>query len=940
MRDEQKEHVLLTTKFTAPLFYFKKTLTRTRLHERLSAGSNSPFTLVTAPAGSGKTTIVCEWLQQKQIEAAWLSLDERDNDPERFWQYVLAALQKRVPHLGQRAITQIVQADQDSRQTMLICLLNDLALLAEDIVFVLDGYHVITNAAIHADLIFLLEQSPSSFHLVMTTRLVPPFPLARMHVRGLVTELTANDLCFTLEESAIFLTQSMGLTLSAAEIETLHTYTEGWIAGMQLIALSLQSRSAGVNLPSFIQQLAGNQWHVFHYLIDEVFSSLPADAQEFILCTSILKHMNSSLCDAVTLQQNGREMLEYFQQANLFVLALDERGEWYRYYQIFANLLYYYLQSRSPELVPTLHLRASYWFEQHDQIVDAVTHACAAKSFERAATLIESSGWSLMQRGESDIVFSLLKMLPKELLSARPYLAYIYALVFFYLGDFVECERAIYQLKQATQDEQDPLLLSRVFELRAYFALSCGDSEGAITSAQQVLALLPADERLLRGSALVALGAGYTLYGDLALAVQFLRQGQRHCQEMQHFIGMQLAAIYLGIAQYARGRLREAEQALLCLVRDSDTSWYKVALFFLLARIYNEWNEAEQAEEFYRQGMRFAGQSGHLEMLTEGHLCGMLLAMRRGDREQGKRLLDTTLLNMQHIAERPALLARVIEMHVYCWLAQRNVARAAHYCELYMPSVQSMPADVRAVWYCTKARVLIAQGEVQQAHALLQEVLVEMQAQGRVHAQIEVGVLLVQAYQAEGSLSEALAYLEKTLLLAEPNGYTSIFVQAGSEMAHLLSDLCVRYQRFSARDVPAFSSNYLCALLAAFGPDEAARARKMLQEKTLAQSMLVEKLSERELEVLQQIAAGSTNNEIAQKLVVTVSTIKTHINNIYAKLQVHTRLQAVRKAQDLGLIGHPEPSTHSGALIFSPEMFVIRNNTPSFLTAAESWGPF
>jgi LuxR family maltose regulon positive regulatory protein len=251
-----------------------------------------------------------------------------------------------------------------------------------------------------------------------------------------------------------------------------------------------------------------------------------------------------------------------------------------------------------------------------------------------------------------------------------------------------------------------------------------------------------------------------------------------------------------------------------------------------------------------------------------------------------------------------------------------------------------MPADVRAVWYCTKARVLIAQREVHQAHALLQEVLIEMQAQGRVHAQIEVGVLLVLAYQAEGSLSEALSYLEKTLLLAEPNGYTSVFVQAGPEMAHLLSDLCVRYQRFSARDVPAFSSNYLSALLAAFGPDEASRARKMLQEKTLAQSMLVEKLSERELEVLQQIAAGSTNNEIAQKLVVTVSTIKTHINNIYAKLQVHTRLQAVRKAQDLGLIGRPEPSTHSGALVFSPEVFVVRNNMPSFLTASEPWGSF
>ena len=389
MENRNQDQELLATKLAIPPMYCKKIISRIRLHHRLDRGARLPLTLITAPAGFGKTTLISAWLQQRQEAVAWVSLEASDNDIVRFWRYVITALAKLHPHIRDQIATWPHNPASPDCESMLTTLINALITLPDDILLIFDDYHTITAQAIHSSLAFLLEHQPPQLHLMLSARTDPPLPLSRLRVLGRLAELHAIDLRFTLDETAALLTQNIGLMLTTKDIAELNSRTDGWAAGLQLAELFLQERDDPAIITNFIQTFTGTYRHVLHYLTDEVLARLAEDVQTFLLLTSILDRLNVSLCDAVTRQSNARAMLEHLDAADLFLIPLDNQGQWFRYHHLFTDLLRHRLQMKQPALIPELHSRASQWYEQQGMLEDAIKHAFAAADVERVGTLIE-----------------------------------------------------------------------------------------------------------------------------------------------------------------------------------------------------------------------------------------------------------------------------------------------------------------------------------------------------------------------------------------------------------------------------------------------------------------------------------------------------------------------------------------------------------------------
>ena len=529
-----RDRLLLATKLATPQTSLKRVVPRLRLNSKLDAGMYVPFTLITAPAGFGKTILLGTWIQQRSSKAAWVTLESKDNELVRFWCYVIAALERLYPVIGEQIETWLQFLQPSNIEEMLTVLINTLVALPHDVLLVLDNYQVITAPSIHHSLAFLLEHAPPGFHLIIATRVDPPLPLARFRVRGELVELRAADLRFTEDEAKAFLSQSTGMSLSAEDVAELNRSTEGWAAGLQLAALSLQGRDDQAGISKFINTFTGTNRHVLNYLTEEVLVRLPEDVQAFLLSTSILEQLNASLCDMLTQQSNGQAMLEWLSRADLFLIALDDQQYWYRYHHLFTDLLRHHLQQKQPTIVPLLHLRASIWYEQHEMLVDAVTYALAAREIERAANLIERCALSLIERGDDALMSSWLAKLPETTISARPLLCFLSACTFLSTARFEEYERALLLAEHAWRAEQNTEMLSKVFELRAYAALLRRDGSQALAYAQRAVALAREEEQWIHGNATVTLGSGHFCNGEISQALATQTQGYRLGQKSYH----------------------------------------------------------------------------------------------------------------------------------------------------------------------------------------------------------------------------------------------------------------------------------------------------------------------------------------------------------------------------------------------------------------------
>lgn len=896
---------------------------RPRLIERLNAGLHGKMSLISAPAGFGKTTLVSEWVAvSRKLPArpvAWLSLDEDDSDPARFLTYLVAALQtllpseteKSGPKLGDGALAMLQSPQPPPVESILTALLNEIAAIPDQFILVLDDYHLVDAQPVDEALTFLIQHLPPQMHLVIITREDPPLPLARLRARGQLTELRATDLRFTLSEAAEFLTQVMGLNLQAEDITALELRTEGWIAGLQMAALSMQGRA---DVANFVQAFTGSHRFVLDYLVEEVLHQQPEQVSAFLLQTAILDRLSAPLCDAVTGRSDeSKEMLAALERDNLFVIPLDDERQWYRYHHLFADVLQARLHETYPDQASVLHRRASAWYAQHDLPSDAIRHALAAGDFEGAAGLIELAWPAMDGLFQSATWLEWARALPDELVRARPVLSVGYAWALLNGGELEAAEAHLQEAERwldgaadtgrgdktpasgmvIVDEDQFRTLPASMATARAYIALSVGDMPGAVKHAQHALDRLPETDYIGRGPAASLLGLAQWANGDLEAAHRSLADAMTGFR-MAGNLHFALSGTYgLADIRITQGRLRAAfntyERALQ-LAREQGESLIRgtADLYLGLSELYRERGDLETAAQHLQQSEELGERAALQDWPYRLRRAQARRAADQGDLDRAIELLDeaerlyyrTPVPNARPLA---ALKARV-------WIAQGRLDEAFAWARERGLSADDDLSYLREFEHITLAKALIAhyqrdraERSIDEAMGLLERLLHAAEEGERMGSVIEILLVQALALQAQGEGAAALTPLARALTLAEPEGYIRIFVDEGPPMATLL--------RAAAKDGVA--------------PDYVRRLQMALGEphgKTPVNQRLIEPLSERELDVLRLLATELSGPEIARELIVSLNTMRTHTKNIYSKLGVNNRRSAVRRAEELGLL--------------------------------------
>jgi LuxR family maltose regulon positive regulatory protein len=872
-----------------------KLVARPRLTARLDREAGRELTLISAPAGFGKTTLLIEWLRARtggEGSVAWVSLYEGDNDPTRFLSYVVAALGTVQEEIGEGVLSALRSPEPPRIEAITATLINDLAALPEELTLVLDDYHVIDSEPVHEVVAFLLEHLPPNVHLVISSRIDPPLPLARLRARNQIMELDAADLSFTPEEAATFLNSVMGLDLSAEEVVVLEERTEGWIAGLQLAALSMRDRK---DIPAFLQAFSGSHRDVLDYLAEEVLDRQPAQVRNFLLQTSVADHLTGALCDALTGRSDGQAMLEKLERDNLFVVALDDERRWYRYHHLFAEFLRGRLGRENPGLVSELHLRASGWYEYNGLIAEAIGHAFSAPDHECAARLVEKRIEETWSRGEFPTVLRWLEALPSGTKRRHPRLFLHHAAVLTLTGRPDDAEPLLKDAERAAAAfrEDRRFLLGFASAIRSWRARLRGDAPRAVELARRALSLLPDEDAPQRNFAAVCLGYALRTTGDLAAAIEALAEAVEIGRTASHTYGTLIAMVWQARVQAELGRLREADDAFRRALRFVTERGVELLPAAGLAHVgmgalLYERNDLDAAERELEEGTDLAERTGEVSNLVWGYVALSRAKRARGDEEGA--------LKMALEAERVARNAGADLQIAFAanWMARLRLARGDLEAAAFEQERAAGAGEVLvAAWELertTLARLLIARGERDEALRLLERLREAAETTGSA---IEILALQALALRAIGEKVKAMSTLARSLSLAEPEGYVRTFVDEGPPMAKLLSEV-LEARQSGRQGSPSPSAHYLRKLLAALERDATGTAPPGAE--------LPEPLSERELEVLILIAAGKSNRQIAKELFVTAGTIKAHIRNIYRKLEVHSRTQALARARELSLL--------------------------------------
>ena len=865
-----------------------KLVLRPNLIERLNEGlrRTPAVTLISAPAGFGKTTLASEWAAGCNRPVAWLSLDEGDNDLIRFLTYLIASLRTIGTNIGERVMVALQSPQPPTAESVLTSLLNEITTVPDSFSLVLDDYHVIDAKPVDGALTFLIEHLPAQMHLVITTREDPQLPLARLRASGQLTELRITDLRFTSSEAAEFLNLVMGLNLSAEDIAALETRTEGWIAGLQLAAISMQGHQ---DATSFIKSFTGSHHFVMDYLVEEVLHQQPDSVQAFLMRTSILDRLCGPLCDAVLLNPSpsGQETLEYLEHANLFIIPLDNERRWYRYHHLFADLLRQRLQQTgalapgSAESVAELHVRASEWYEDQGLEIEAFHHATVANDYERVERLIEGKGMPLHFRGGVAPVLSWLESQSTTMLNARPSLWTAFASTLLVTGQTSRVEQTLQAAEAALQgvesDEKTRDLVGRVAAIRATAATNQNEVDTIVAQSRRALEYLHPNNLAFRTSTIWKLGFAYQIRGDRAAARQAYAEVISIGQKSGNTVFTLLAATGLGVLQEGDNQLHLAVRTYHRVLQQCGDKPLPFACeaHLGLARIFYEWNDLDGAQQHRQQAVQLARQVENNDRFVTCEVFLARLKLARGDTAGAAATLEKASQSVRdHNFVRR--MPEVIAAEVLTLLIQGNPTAAAELAQSH-----DLPIS--------QARVHLANGDSTAALTVLSRLRREVEDKGWEDERLKVMVLQAVALYANGESDEATQLLADSLRLAEPAGYIRLFVDEGKAMAQLLSETAAR----------GMMTDYIAKLQAVFEAEE----RKNTDKSELPTSQaLIEPLSQRELEVLKLIAQGLSNREISDRLFLALVTVKGHNQRIFGKLQVQRRTEAVARARELGLL--------------------------------------
>ncbi|MDX6258558.1 MAG: hypothetical protein QOH84_246 [Kribbellaceae bacterium] len=863
-------------------------VSRERLGERLAGATG--LTLVSAPAGFGKTTLLTEWLAADEREAAWLSLDERDNDPASYWSYVIAALKTVAPDVGATSVS-LLQSSQPPMEAVLSALLNDLSAVGYDVVLVLDDYHVIEAREIHDGMTFLVEHLPPQLQLVIASRADPALPLARMRARGELVEIRSAELRFTADEVAAYLNGVMGLALTAHDVAVLEGRTEGWIAALQLAALSMQGRD---DVSGFIAGFAGDDRYIVDYLAEEVLQRQPEQVQNFLLQTSILDRLCGPLCDAVTGQVGGKDRLAAIERGNLFLFPLDDQRRWYRYHQLFAGVLRAHLLDEQPEIVAGLHQRAGAWYEENGERAEAIRHSLAAKDFERAAALVELAIPALRRTRQESVVRAWLQALPDEVIRVRPVLSVTYAGALLVHNELDGVERRLQDAQRWLEPTDEMIVVDHdeygrlaeaIETYRAAQSLARGDLPAAVSHARQALTIAAEDSHLWRSASAGLLGLAYWSTGDLEAAHEAWTACTTGLQAAGYTADALGCAIALADIRSAQGRpgdaMRTFEQALLLKPGQGEPVLRGTADMYVgLAELHRERNDLQAATQYLAKAQAVGDRASLPQYSYRRRVAMARIRAAEGDFAAALQLLDEAESvyvsdYFPNVRPIPAVRARV-------WIAAGELDKALAWAAGQELTVDDELSYLREYEHLTLARVLAAQGAA--AGPFLDRLLQAAQDGNRNGSAIEILVLRAsQAHGRPGDSHSALADLQRALTLSEPDRHVRIFADEGQPVISLLQTLAKQGEPQAKRVLEAI-----------------ARTGRVAPGKTVKQG-LIEPLSAREFDVLRLLGTDLDGPGIARELIVSLNTVRTHTKHIYAKLGVTNRRAAVRRAGELEL---------------------------------------
>jgi LuxR family maltose regulon positive regulatory protein len=892
-----------------------KIVSRPRLIARLDAGLRDKLTLISAAAGFGKTTLVSAWAAGCGLSVAWLSLDEGDSDPTRFLAYLVSALQTVAPALGRGAAAALASPQPPPPEQLLAALVNEIAAVPDDLILVLDDYHALEAGPVDRALAFLLDHLPPQLHLVVVTREDPPLPLARYRVRNQMTELRAADLRFTPDEAAAFLNQGMGLHLAAADIAALEARTEGWIAGLQLAALSMQGRT---DTAAFIAAFTGSHRFVLDYLMEEVLQRQPEPVRRFLLETSILDRLSGPLCDAVTGHAGGGSLLATLERGNLFVIPLDDRRQWVRYHHLFADVLNARLLEEQGDRVAELHRRASVWFEQNDLPAEAIQHALLARDSARAANLIERVWLAMDVSYQSATWLRWAQQLPAAVIRVHPVLCLGYAWALLNDGELEASESYLRDAERwldpppelaaqrvVVDEAEYRALPASIASARAYRASALGDIPGAIQHARQALALAAEDDVLRRTQATALLGLAEYASGDLPAAERSLVAFQAAAQQGGDLATALGITFILADIWLALGRLRKAVgaygQTLHLAAQQAILPLGASDLYRGLGELLCEQGDLETAARHLATAQTVGEQTALTGWPHRLGVAQARLKAAQGDLEGALALLDEA----ERLWIRKPLpdVRPIAAWRARIWIRQDRWRAAEGWAREQGLAPEDELNYLREFEHLTLARALIAhyredraEGALGAGLRLLERLWQAAEDGGRGGSVIEVLLLQALARQAQGDMPAASILLERALTLAEPEGYVRLFLDEGEEMRSLLVDCSARIEMQQHGERRALIG-YVDALLAAFpstGTPQPGIKRQPAE--------LLEPLSERELDVLKLLATELSGPDIAARLSVSLNTVRTHTKNIYGKLGVNSRRAAIRRAEELDLL--------------------------------------
>jgi LuxR family maltose regulon positive regulatory protein len=921
---------LLHTKLMIPP-YRPDLVPRPHILKRLDEGLARKLVLVSAPAGFGKTTLLAEWagaqgsaallagaranfspapqLPSSTSQFAWLSLDEGDNDPARFLAYLIAALRSADQAIGKTGLEALQTPQTLSISSVVTNLINDVSTSSNRFVLVLDDYHLITSEQVHNSITFLLDKLPPNLHLVIASRTDPPLPIARLRARGQLTEIRAGDLRFTSEEAATFFRELMGLDLSRDDLASLETRTEGWVAGLQLAALAMQRFE---DRPSFIRSFAGDNRYIVDYLAGEVLLQQPEAIRAFLLATSILGRLNGSLCDAVldvgTFERlnvqtfkRSDEILEYLERSNLFLVPLDDKRHWYRYHHLFAEFLLARLYQEEEERVPEHHRRAALWFAENGLLQEAVGHALNAKEYSLAADFIEREAGLKLSQLELNTILNWLGALPEDTLQIRPRLGFLHAWTLLWTGQLDAAEKRV-QVSLSGLDEQDAekprqarVHAARLKAVQAIIRCYQGAVFQAITLSQKVLQNLPEEDTFLYiamiNNIALNLGAVYGENIDLSEVHQSMADIALRAREKGSLAAAVNVLGLLAANETVQGQLRQSDntyQQAMELIEQSiqqGKSLPPVAagVYTGLGELLREWDQLDVAAEHLTRGIEMAAESGDIDLQFTGSLSLARTFLAQGNAEQAAKTLRQTEI-VAGTSDILWIKSQMAAFQVRWWLSQGELGAASRWArETDLPS-RGNPGYRQADEYLAYARVLIAEGQPEKALDFLVWLREMLEQAGLGKYVLEARLLEALGWKARGDTAQAALVLGQVLEMAEPEGYMRLFLDEGRPLGEILLEM-------PFQDVPA---EYLSRLRAGF--------RKENQSSMPGAQALIEPLSDRELQVLQLLAAGNSNREIAGELFISIGTVKRHVHHIYQKFGVSNRVQAVAMARKFRLL--------------------------------------